>query len=131
MIGYLKNPMELINVMNVHKLDDGIGSLHRIKGAIVRDIMYTHGAVLGNPWYNRERTMALRFFKAYLWRNIQRWQERGEHTPVTRELVKLAGLVAAGRPLFLVCCCAPKPCHGNIIAHCIVWMVNEHMYEGS
>lgn len=36
-------------------------------------------------------------------------------TPQRREIERLAGLVARGGNVALLCCCTPQPCHGDVV----------------
>ncbi len=62
----------------------------------------------------RTREEAVEEFRIWLWMKIQ---ERGE---VYAELTRLAESARRG-DLTLLCWCAPKPCHGDIVKRAIEW----------
>ena len=71
-------------------------------------------SLLGNPYrvsdYGRGNTIEL--YREWLRRE---WVKNGE---VRRELERLVELAKRG-DLVLVCCCKPKPCHGDVIKDAI------------
>lgn len=81
----------------------------------VIDIMRPN--LLGNPFSMKsgndaERNRVVRAFKSYLWKNMQ------NNTEIGQEIDRLA---KCEKVIILVCCCAPKPCHGDIIKAAIEW----------
>lgn len=78
--------------------------------------------ILGNPFYMRdesERELVNIKFHKYL---QEEYRKRGK---VYDELMRLVDLVKYGHNLYLICFCAPKPCHGDIIAQAIRGII-EH-----
>lgn len=49
-----------------------------------------------------------------------RLEMKKEASLVRDEIISLANRVAQGEKLALICCCKPKPCHGDIIAQAIM-----------
>ena len=70
------------------------------------------GSVLGNPFSVAEhgRQECLARYRAHL---DERLADPG--SPEAREIDRLVALHLAGRDLALICWCAPRPCHGEII----------------
>ncbi len=90
--------------------------------AIIFDIMQSHGSVLGNPYYrsNGSRDERIARFRTWLWANIE------SKTPsVIRELSKIKQAVLSGENVYLMCCCKPAACHGDIIKSCIEWCITK------
>ena len=82
-------------------------------------IMQSKGAILGNPFYNKRlsRHESIGRFRAYLWNEIQ-----NKDSLVRLELLNLAKVYEAGAQIVLTCCCAPLPCHGDIVKKVIIWI---------
>jgi hypothetical protein len=81
----------------------------------VIDIMRPN--LLGNPFSMKsgndaERDRVVSAFKSYLWKNMQ------DNTEIGKMIDRLA---KCEKTIVLVCCCAPKPCHGDVIKAAILW----------
>ena len=76
------------------------------------------GSSLANifPLSKYSRAESLRLYRQWLWYRIKNKDEA-----VLSELHRLLG-IAQLRTLNLVCFCAPKPCHGDIISACLTWL---------
>lgn len=75
-------------------------------------------SLLSNPYAigkDGTRDEVLEWYRAWLWRQIKL---RGE---VYRELQRLAAK-AKDEDLVLICWCAPKPCHADLVKRAIEWM---------
>jgi len=101
----------MIKVINIREVGKYAG-----KGRIV-NIMRTgdQDGLLGNPYFLRseaDRDEVIEKFRHYLWGEIKKGGKIKQF---------LASLVHEEN-LFLMCCCSPKPCHGDVIKHCIEWM---------
>lgn len=73
-------------------------------------------SVLGNPYrigIDGDRAQVIEKFRAHLDEVLQ-----DPTHPVTRRITELA-LIARDGDLFLVCFCAPKSCHGDVIKEAI------------
>lgn len=73
-------------------------------------------SVLGNPFVLKresDRPACIEQYRVWL------RAEYEKHDKVYRELLRLAGLVCDGHNLALVCWCAPKMCHGGVLAEAI------------
>ena len=94
-----------ITVLNKYTLSDPLPGVHR--EVIMR------GTPLGNPFIMKDRSEAERDRVCDRYRE---WLERGydEGGELHRELQRLLQ-IARSQPLELVCCCAPKRCHGHEI----------------
>lgn len=49
----------------------------------------------------------------------------GRGGPAWSALVAIAGLVRAGLVVHLVCWCAPLPCHGEVVAAAVSWLLSS------
>ena len=89
---------------------------------IVRFIV-DRSTVLGNPYRinpawdqngaGRKRVIDL--YRKWLW---QKSQARDSSVLAELKRIKAAALVG---PVELGCHCAPRPCHADVIARCIIW----------
>jgi hypothetical protein len=73
--------------------------------------------LLGNPFSMKsgndaERDRVVSAFKSYLWDNMKKNTEIGQ---------MIDRLAKCDKVIVLVCCCAPKSCHGDIIKAAIEW----------
>ena len=71
-------------------------------------------SVLGNP-YKGERSQVIAQYRTWLWNEINKKSQ------VLTELLRLKE-IAEVADIALICWCAPKPCHGDIIKNCIEWL---------
>jgi len=77
-------------------------------------------SVLGNPFKigtDGDRTQVVEKFRAYLEEAL-----KNPRHPVTQRLRELA-LIAQNGDLVLVCFCAPKSCHGDVLKEVIERMI--------
>ena len=78
---------------------------------------------LSNPFYlkdihdDEQRADSLAKFKTHLWRQMQ--------NPESVEMKSLILLAQTANDIALVCCCAPKPCHGNIVKAAVEYIRNN------
>jgi hypothetical protein len=89
------------------------------------DIM--RGSVLGNDERmmskgDYERSRVIGVYRSWLWKEVKK------RSGVYRELVRIIRVLESGGSVALVCCCAPKPCHGDVIVNCIRWMMKERRF---
>ena len=81
-------------------------------------IMRPH--VLGNPFFlkdihdDTQREKCLAEHKAYLWEEMKK-----PDSPVMKALSFYAD---CANDLALLCCCSPKPCHGDTVKAAILWI---------
>ena len=78
--------------------------------------------ILGNPFYMQdesERESVIFKYHKYL---QEEYRKRGK---VYDELLRLVDIVRSGQNLYLICFCAPKSCHGDVIAQAIRGII-EH-----
>lgn len=113
--------MNEILILNSHhvKQEAGTWFFHR------RRIYIGRGSPLGNPYKitaTCSRDQAIAQYEDWLYGQLER-----ENSHATWEMTRLAGLVAdsSGQPLELVCYCAPKPCHGDIIKRIILQALGQ------
>ena len=81
-------------------------------------------SVLGNPFaidanFSRERSVAA--YRRWLWRKI-----KTRDAAVCRKLKELKKLAMAG-DLNLLCHCAPKLCHGDVIKAALEWAIRQEV----
>lgn len=103
-----------IKVVNVKSFDE-----RRVDGEVI-NIM--RPSILGNPFRmssEEEREIVVRKFYHFL------REEYLKKEDIYKELVRIANMVKEGKDVYLVCCCAPKLCHGEVIARAI-WGMIEH-----
>jgi hypothetical protein len=77
---------------------------------------------LGNPFPMKEeaqRFEVIAWYKGWLWDQV-----RKENVEVTKELDRLTDIAAYG-DLILICWCAPKPCHGDVVKAYIEWRLKQ------
>jgi len=82
------------------------------------------GSPLGNPFPLQgegSRQAVIGQFRGWLWEQLRK-QPRG---PAAQELVRLTDRHLAGEDLALACWCAPKACHGDVIAKAILWLASQ------
>jgi hypothetical protein len=95
-------------VINHYHTD--ITHLTGVKESVI-DIMFTHGSPLGNRHYgdkNRERSIA--GFTEDFNREIVL-----EGSALKIEMDRIFEILCRIGALYLVCCCKPKACHGDVI----------------
>lgn len=99
--------MPEIHLMNVK-------NKFKIENAVYVNCM--RPGILSNPFYMKtedQRDLVLQKFKRYIWKQMQ------NDTPVNQELNRLA---QCDKPIVLICCCIPKPCHTQIIKNAIEYL---------
>lgn len=87
-------------------------------------ILIDRSTPLGNPYRLQKddpylRQECIRKYKRWLWENIK----LPTSIPMT-ELKRLVALATA-QDLVLRCWCAPKPCHGQVVAAALQWMAQN------
>jgi len=111
----------MITVVNHHKTN--IQSLQANVQDKVLDVMKSHGSVLGNPNYNNKTMPLHENLNKYLAWLREEYNKRGE---VFAELMKVVNWEKGGKNIYLVCCCKPKACHGDIIKDAAEAVVKQH-----
>ena len=101
----------MVKVLNKYR-DNLVG----LDGAVI-NIM--RGSILGNyPGVGLERDKSIEAYRKYLWVEIRKGGK------ILNELKRILGLSIIGN-VYLVCCCKPKPCHGDIVVNAIEWLSNQ------
>lgn len=80
------------------------------------------GSALANPYKmgdESDRERVIEQFRGWLWEQVQ-----AREGAAWEELVRLAAKLKAGEKLSLVCWCAPKHCHGDVIKAYLAWMLH-------
>ena len=105
----------MIKVLNKYKRSSGDVSEHDIVVGIMRD------TIIGNPFKLEEypRWKSLKLYREWLWRKIN-----DKNSNVLEHLHRLAR-VAITNDLYLVCCCKPLPCHGDIVKSALEWLIDD------
>ena len=83
---------------------------------------------LGNPFRvggGVSRAQAIASYRSWLWGVVQ-----GRSGPAWEALLGLASRVQAGESLVLGCWCSPLPCHAEVIASAIRWLVAQGVCRG-
>jgi Domain of unknown function (DUF4326) len=78
---------------------------------------------LANPFpmaSEADRDAVIEQYRLWLWKEVKRGEGK-----VWDELIRLLGLLRSGHELKLVCWCAPRKCHGDVIKACLLWMLRE------
>lgn len=77
---------------------------------------------LGNPYPMRsesDRETVIARYRQWLWGQLK------ADTPAAREIDRLARLHKAGSAIALACWCAPRACHGDVVAKAIRWKADQ------
>lgn len=82
----------------------------------------TSGSVLGNPFSEKRygRDECIDRYRIWLW---DRLQIAGSSQIV--ELQRLVSLYKDRKELVLLCWCAPKRCHAEVVAKAILWLLSK------
>lgn len=103
----------MIEVVNKHRLNPPELMMAKYYVNIMR------GTPLGNPFkigQDGSREEVIEKYRKWLWDRMQ------SETPQLKELRSLYELWGKYGHLVLACCCAPKPCHGDIVKRALIWM---------
>jgi len=111
----------MIKVLNHYKSD--IQSLRLDLNNKVLDVMKSHGSILGNPNYNNNTMPLHENLNHYLSWLRDEYNKRGD---VFIRLMQIANWEKGGKNIYLVCCCKPKPCHGDIVKDSVEAIVKQH-----
>jgi len=79
-------------------------------------------SLLGNPFKvgeDGEREEVIAKYRRWLWEQIKLKNE------VYLELKRIAALAKQG-DITLICWCAPKPCHADILRSAVMWMIQRN-----
>ena len=112
---------KVINVVNKYK--------HAPTG---NDLYIGRGSVMGNPYTSKpvEKTKAqfqaddvmdsIMKYEAYLKQEIMKGNKQ-----ITEVINTLIEIEEMGETVNLVCFCAPRPCHGNVIKDLVLGIIKE------
>ncbi len=87
--------------------------------------------ILGNPFTHRSNSKTLaKYVVASVGDAIERYElhlesEMNVDGPIRRALIRLAKIYQATGELTLICWCAPKPCHGQIVSAMVLRIIAE------
>lgn len=111
----VNTPDELVEALrNVKALGPRVVNRHHYKGKPMPApwIYIGRGTPLGNPFTKDQHgDAALEKYRTWLWDRI-----RHRDAEVLRELRRITS------DTNLVCSCAPKPCHGDIVVRAWFWL---------
>ena len=82
------------------------------------------GSPLANPYRlarEADRAKVIAQYKTWLWKKIQAGDPK-----VMTELWRLLDLARRPEGVTLLCWCAPKACHGDVIAAALQWLDEQH-----
>ena len=102
-----------IKVVNQRTLSEELGWV---------DVYIGRPSVLGNPFFLKkeaDRSLVIEKYRQWLWEQLKL---RGE---VFLELQRIAGLITSGHQVRLVCHCAPRACHGDIVLKAVRWLLEN------
>jgi len=97
-------------------------SLLALPNTYVMNIMYSSGSIFGNPFYKEyklTRAQRIEKFKVY----FEDKMINGDAERTRDWMFTIVDLYKNDIDIALVCACAPKPCHGDIIKLWIETMV--------
>ena len=83
---------------------------------------------LGNPFRvgpSCSRQAAIARYRGWLWGVVQ-----ARSGPAWEALLGLVSRVQAGESVVLGCWCSPLPCHGEVIASAVQWLVSQGVCRG-
>ena len=112
----------MITVLNHYKTD--VNALMLDNNNKVLNIMQSKGSPLGNLNYNNKTMPLHENLNHYLAWLREEYNKQGE---VFTELMKIVNWEKGGKNTYLVCCCKPKDCHGDIIKNAAEAIVKQHM----
>lgn len=87
------------------------------------DIYVGRPSPLGNPFQmntEAERDSVVAQYRKWLWAQIQDGSASAGY-----ELIAIARRVKKGEQIRLVCFCAPRKCHADIIVNAINWLIES------
>lgn len=116
----MSDPASLVTVENIRNVPRDewgecvyIGRANRAYGLAA--------SPLANPYtvqrYGREG--ALERFKRHLWEDLKVWG------PMHHELSGLVERLRRGERVRLLCWCAPRECHGDVVKAALLWMMSD------
>jgi len=104
--------MAKVTVYDYKRIDEA--SLRMNPKVYVMNIMQNSGSLFGNPFYKEyglTRAQRIEKFKIYFEDKMLNGDAEG-----TRDwMIAIVDLYKNGVDIALVCACAPKPCHGDVI----------------
>ena len=83
------------------------------------------GSPLGNGnhlFREADRLKVIKQFKQDLWKKI-----KAKDPKICGELRRLVKLWKDTGHINLVCCCKPKPCHGDVVKDCLIWIIENNI----
>ena len=84
------------------------------------------GSPLGNPYrigVDGDRAQVIQKYREWLRAEYR----RGDASPATREIKRIAGIVEQGNAVALGCWCKPADCHGDAVADAVAFTVVKDM----
>jgi len=85
------------------------------------------GSALANPYRlgrEEDRAKVIAQYKTWLWKKIQAGDPK-----VMAELWRLLDLARRPEGVTLLCWCAPKQCHGDVIKAALIWLDEQHQND--
>ena len=116
------------NIIVINKWHGGLPNLYQnLNDKVIYHIMKSEGSILGNTNYNsKDMTLTenLAAYDKWLWEEVK---AQGE---VYNLLCSMVSKFNKGKSIYLVCVCKPKPCHGDSVAKCLIWMLQKQICVG-
>lgn len=78
---------------------------------------------LGNPYRitpDQPRNIVIGLYRRWLWAKIKSKDPR-----VCNALSDIKTTVLTGTTVYLVCCCKPASCHGDVIKSAVEWCISK------
>lgn len=78
---------------------------------------------LGNPYRITEtqpRQVVVGLYRRWLWKKIQSKDDR-----VLNALSDIKNTALRGTTTYLMCCCKPADCHGDVIKSAVEWAISK------
>jgi hypothetical protein len=84
-------------------------------------------SALGNPFSVSRygsRPVVIQLYRRWLWAEVRRGLA-GAGGPAWVALLGIVRLVAAGTEVRLACWCSPLPCHADVVASAVRWLLSS------
>lgn len=91
-------------------------------------------SVFGNPFTIKEagsRDQAVSLYKKYLWQALHTEKPTESQTVLRDAMRSLVRCAWSNAEISLICHCAPKACHGDVIVSMLHWAVNKSAPKAS
>lgn len=111
----------MITILNGYK--DGWTGINKVYIGRRNKELKLNRSPLANPFsinIDGDRETVIKKFRAWLDKSIEAVEKQDKNLPEVRELARLVRMHLNEEDIHLVCYCAPKDCHGDVIKEYIV-----------